>query len=362
MKKTLIASALMASLGASTIASAQEFDDRWYVNIMPGVVITDNDRDADNALGLRLGVGKHFSPNWSLDLEANYANPEQSANDLHWSQYGVGLTGRYHFVEDGRNWAPYLMAGAGIEWAREEFELIRNPASPARRKDSYPYGLFGGGVGVDYGRVGLRTELGYRIDIDDNSATRPNQDTFFDLFANVGLVIKFGPERQPTAPPTPPPAPPPAPVTTCADLDDDGDGVNNCDDRCPNTPAGTAVGPDGCPVPLTIDLRGVNFDFDKSTLRPDAITTLNEAIEILKKYPQLRVEVAGHTDSTGPENYNQGLSERRAKAVYDYLGQNGIDASRMVGPVGYGELRPIDSNDTREGRARNRRTELNVQN
>jgi len=149
---------------------------------------------------------------------------------------------------------------------------------------------------------------------------------------------------------------------TCADLDDDGDGVNNCDDRCPSTPAGTAVGPDGCPVPLTIDLRGVNFDFDKATLRPDAVATLNEAVEILKKYPQLRVEVAGHTDATGPENYNQGLSERRAKAVYDYLGQNGIDASRMVGPVGYGELRPIDTNDTREGRARNRRTELNVQN
>src|SRR5690606_6322061 len=109
-------------------------------------------------------------------------------------------------------------------------------------------------------------------------------------------------------------------------------------------------------VPVTIDLRGVNFDFDKATLRPDAVVILNEAIEILKKYPELRVEVAGHTDSTGPENYNQGLSERRAKTVYEYLGNNGISASRLVGPVGYGELRPIDTNDTREGRARNRRT------
>jgi OOP family OmpA-OmpF porin len=155
---------------------------------------------------------------------------------------------------------------------------------------------------------------------------------------------------------------PVAPQQTCADLDDDGDGVNNCDDKCPNTAAGTAVGPDGCPIPLTIDLKGVNFDFDKATLRPEAEATLAEAVSILQRYPQLRVEVAGHTDSIGTEEYNQGLSERRATTVYNYLTSNGIDSSRLVGPVGYGELRPIDTNDTSEGRARNRRTELNVQN
>ncbi|HVK52920.1 MAG TPA: OmpA family protein, partial [Pseudoxanthomonas sp.] len=69
-----------------------------------------------------------------------------------------------------------------------------------------------------------------------------------------------------------------------------------------------------------------------------------------------------HTDSVGTDAYNQKLSERRAKAVYDYLTSNGVDAGRLVGPTGYGESRPIDTNDTKEGRARNRRTELNVQN
>lgn len=363
MKKNILCVALLGALGASSaaIAQQQDFDDRWYVAIMPGFVVTDNDREADNTLAIRAGVGRFFSPNWSLDLEANYANPELNDSDLLWSQYGVGLTGRYHFLKEGRSWKPYLMVGAGIEWAEEEFELTRNENSPGEREDSFPYGLAGAGVVADYGRLGIRTEIGYRIDIDDNSARAANRDVFTDLFANVGLVIKLGPEPRPVVQETPPP-PPPAPVTTCADLDDDGDGVNNCDDRCPNTAAGTAVGPDGCPVPLTIDLRGVNFDFDKATLRPDAVATLNEAVEILNKYPQLRVEVAGHTDHTGPEDYNQGLSERRARAVYDYLGQNGISNDRMVGPVGYGELRPIDTNDTREGRARNRRTELNVQN
>ena len=159
------------------------------------------------------------------------------------------------------------------------------------------------------------------------------------------------------------------PAQVCGgNADSDGDGVTDCNDRCPGSQAGQAIGPDGCPVPLTIDLRGVNFDFDKATLRPDAQAILAEAVEILGNHPDLRVEVAGHTDAIGTDAYNQGLSERRARAVYDYLTSNGIDASRLVGPNGYGESRPIapntnpDGSDNPEGRAQNRRTELNVQN
>jgi OOP family OmpA-OmpF porin len=172
-----------------------------------------------------------------------------------------------------------------------------------------------------------------------------------------------------TAPTAAAPAPAPAPAApNCADGDDDGDGVNNCDDKCPGSQAGQTIGPDGCPVPVSIDLKGVNFDYDKSNLRPDAVQILTEANEILKRYPELKVEVAGHTDSKGTDAYNQALSERRARAVYDYLTSNGIDAARLVGPNGYGESRPIapntneDGSDNPEGRAKNRRTELNVQN
>lgn len=159
------------------------------------------------------------------------------------------------------------------------------------------------------------------------------------------------------------------PAQVCGgNADSDGDGVTNCNDRCPNSMAGQAIGPDGCPVPLTIDLRGVNFDFDKSTLRPDAVMILDQAVEILSRYPDMRVEVAGHTDSVGTEKYNQGLSQSRARTVYRYLTSHGIHSSRMSGPHGYGETRPIapntnpDGTDNPEGRARNRRTELNVQN
>jgi OOP family OmpA-OmpF porin len=159
------------------------------------------------------------------------------------------------------------------------------------------------------------------------------------------------------------------PAQVCGgNADSDGDGVTDCNDRCPGSLAGQAIGPDGCPVPLTIDLRGVNFDFDKATLRPDAVAILDQAVEILGNHPQMRVEVAGHTDSIGTEQYNQGLSDRRARAVYDYLTSHGVDPGRMSGPTGYGELRPIapntneDGTDNPVGRARNRRTELNIQN
>ena len=234
---------------------------------------------------------------------------------------------------------------------------------PAQHEDNNLAVNLGAGLQFDFGRMDLRTEIGTRLDLDDVQATAGRQQNqFMDLLASVGMTVALGPE--PMAAVAPAPIAPPG----CADLDGDGDGVNDCNDKCPDSQAGQTIGPDGCPVPVSIDLKGVNFDFDKSTLRPDAVAILNEAIEILKRYPDLRVEVAGHTDSKGTDQYNQALSERRATAVYGYLTNNGIDSGRLMGPTGYGESRPIapntnaDGSDNPEGRAQNRRTELNVQN
>ena len=104
----------------------------------------------------------------------------------------------------------------------------------------------------------------------------------------------------------------------------------------------------------------MNFDFDKCNLRPDAVTILNEAVTVVNRM-NIRVEVAGHTDSIGTDQYNQKLSECRAKVVADYLTGHGVSGAKISAVNGYGESRPIDTNDTAEGRARNRRTELNVQ-
>lgn len=108
-----------------------------------------------------------------------------------------------------------------------------------------------------------------------------------------------------------------------------------------------------------IVLRGVNFDLDKAAIRPDAQVILQTAAEALNESPKARVSVTGHTDSTGSEAYNQTLSERRAKAVVDYLVSLGVSASRLSA-TGVGELEPVADNSTADGRAQNRRVELNV--
>ena len=362
MRKKLLCAAMLAGLVLAGAASAQEFDDRWYLTGAAGMNIQDNDRDTRDAAFAAVGVGKFLNQNWSLDAELNYQNPDANRNrDLNWSQYGISLDARYHFLSSGRNWNPYLLMGLGYQRAEEEYNAYPNPISPGVRKDGHVAAKAGVGVQANMGRVGLRTELAYRGDFDNSSVISPDQNWFGDVLASVGVVVPLGPA--PTAAVVPAPMAP-----SCADLDDDGDGVNNCDDKCPDSQPGQTVGPDGCPVPLSIDLKGVNFDFDKSTLRPDAVDVLSEAAQILQRYPELKVEVAGHTDSKGTEAYNQLLSERRATAVYNYLTTNGVSNSRLVGPNGYGESRPIapnanaDGSDNPEGRAKNRRTELNVQN
>ena len=359
MKKKMLATMLLAALGATQQVSAQTFDDRWYGTVAAGVNVQDDDRGTEDSAFGAVGFGKFISPNWSLDAEVNYQNPDKTANNgLWWSQYGISLDARYHFISEGRSWAPYLLAGVGYQRSEEEYDAVPDPESPAQREEGGLAAKVGAGLQFDFGAVGLRTELAYRADFDDGSVAAPDEDWFGDVLASVGIIVPLGPE--PEAPVGPAPVAP-----NCADSDSDGDGVNDCDDKCPGSQAGQTIGPDGCPVPVSIDLKGVNFDFDKSTLRPDAIAILNEAIEILKRYPDLRVEVAGHTDLCGTDEYNQGLSERRARAVYDYLTSNGIDAGRLVGPNGYGESRPLEQTpQTLPGckSETNRRTELNVQN
>lgn len=109
---------------------------------------------------------------------------------------------------------------------------------------------------------------------------------------------------------------------------------------------------------MVITLRGVYFEFGKATLRPESYVALNEAAQILKDNPDIRVEIQGHTDSIGSAAANQTLSERRAYAVVNYLVQyGGIDAQRLVAK-GYGPTQPVASNATEEGRQLNRRVDF----
>jgi OOP family OmpA-OmpF porin len=138
-------------------------------------------------------------------------------------------------------------------------------------------------------------------------------------------------------------------------LDSDGDGVPDYRDQCPNTPAGTEVNALGCPESLVLD--GVNFEFDSAQLTPEARQELNTVAERLANNSGVRVSIEGHTDSVGSAAYNKELSQQRAESVASYLQQSGVQANRMRA-IGYGEERPIATNDTDEGRAENRRVEL----
>jgi outer membrane protein OmpA-like peptidoglycan-associated protein len=113
------------------------------------------------------------------------------------------------------------------------------------------------------------------------------------------------------------------------------------------------------PVQKRIVLRGVHFDFDKATIRKEARPILDEAIATLQREGTVSVVAEGHTDSRGSDTYNQTLSLRRATAVRDYLVAGGIGSSRIQ-VQGFGESRPVASNDTDDGRAQNRRVELRV--
>ena len=141
------------------------------------------------------------------------------------------------------------------------------------------------------------------------------------------------------------------------ELDSDADGVVDSMDRCPNTPKGTPVDSSGCELAREFKLEGVNFEFDSAKLTADSIAKLDAAVVILKRNADDKIEIAGHTDSQGSDEYNMGLSQRRAQAVTDYLVAHGANGNNLT-VKGYGESQPVADNGTKEGRAANRRVEL----
>lgn len=137
------------------------------------------------------------------------------------------------------------------------------------------------------------------------------------------------------------------------DGDDDGDGVLNSKDICPDTLKGAHVNRFGCWI---VEIK---FDNDKSDIKPEYYDELDNVVTVIKNNPGLTIEVQGHTSRTGTAAHNQKLSERRAQEVNDYL-SHGAGASATLIARGYGWRRPVDTNETEEGRANNRRVEFKV--
>ena len=269
---------------------------------------------------------------------------------------------------------PFLLAGVG---------LVQEP------KVSSSSGFFPAieaGIGALFSTadgVNLRASIAAQEVFNDELAS--GQDAFIDYRFNIGVVAPFGSVE---------PAPAKAPV------DGDGDGVPDSADRCPSQPAATA---DGCPTPVApaappsdtdgdgiddskdecpgtleglkvdasgciaaataqkIVLKGVTFLPNSAELTPDAKKVLDEAYDALAGQAGLKVELGGHTDSSGDDKLNLSLSQRRADSVKKYLTGKGIAAERLVAK-GYGEAQPIADNKTKAGRTENRRVELKILN
>ncbi len=157
-------------------------------------------------------------------------------------------------------------------------------------------------------------------------------------------------------------------------IDSDKDGVFDGIDKCPDTPADLAVDDSGCPVPMSeietefintgvITTSKINFESNKDEFLPGTKKVIDEIGAVLVRWPDAKIEIGGHTDAQGAAEYNQKLSEKRAAAVRAYLVSKypKMDTAKLT-VKGFGESKPVTTNDTKEGRAQNRRVEFNVLN
>jgi len=362
--------------------------------VAPAVVHTDGDGDRlvdDSIGGGQISVGWVLSDRVSIEGMGGYSWLS-GVDDLKIWDASVNLL--YSFSPYS-NLSPYLLGGVG---------MMRTDGKTVDKEDS---ALATAGLGLMYrfgnSPVSLRLEYRARFEIF-------NTLTFEDRITALGLQFSFGRKTAPA-----PPAPvdpdsdgdgvpdsrdacPDTPLSWAVDSrgcprDNDGDGVTDDKDRCPNTATGVTVDARGCEIeydgdndsvidrqdacPNTtagarvdvkgceirevINLPGVNFETNSDRFLPGAESVLNDAAATLRMNQDIVVEVAGHTDSAGSAEHNEGLSERRAETVRDYLISRGAHPSNLTSN-GYGEAAPIADNATAEGRARNRRVELRILN
>ena len=217
-----------------------------------------------------------------------------------------------------------------------------------------------GGYGSNWGPFdGFGDVMG---DMDFNMSFRGNAHNRMRGYGNgysrpyYGFGYPYAPVPAAYTPPVAQPIV--APVTAVVvPADGDADGVADASDLCPQSAANAQVDAFGCEVDAAIVLRGVNFLTDSDQLTGQSLAILDVVAATLTANPDIRVQVAGHTDSQGEDVYNKDLSQRRAASVVNYLVGKGV-ASDNLQPAGYGEEQPVADNGSAEGRAENRRVEL----
>jgi OOP family OmpA-OmpF porin len=351
---------LGAALTATHTANAQDeapgAADAGYINVLPFYLSADANRrgTTDDGRGLGVGYGHPIGGRWAWEFQTFADSISISQGDLRdFRQYGVGLDFNYRFVR-GDGPSPFVLLGAGIQ---------RNDVLPESANDNdgfanVGFGLVTGGLGKS--EIRLRAELRYVRDRFEVA----NEGEKNDRRLGIGVQIPLGRrtverivEREVVREQI---VERPAPAQI---VDSDNDGVPDQNDACPGTLAGLATDNRGCAStsPQVVRLEGVNFELNSAVLTADATQILLGVADALRGEPTLRAEIAGHTDSSGSDEYNQRLSQQRADSVLQFLANQGIDRSRLVAR-GYGESRPVTDNASAAGRERNRRVEFEVLN
>lgn len=336
--------ALVSLLGTVVVASAQaeEFlDNRWYAAPFGSYVHTGGDRGADDGWGAGLSIGKILNEHFNVELRGFYNEYEaKSPNVGDWQSAGGSADVMYYFTRN--KFAPYTVFGLG--GMHTEVGSFKGASFIGEAGAGFTYEVTDNFL--------VRSDIRYRYNHNFDQYYGRNTDQFSDMVLNVGFVVPFGPKPVAEAAFE---VPAPTPVPDCSTLDDDNDGVNNCDDQCPHTLAGSKVDYQGCHVSL--ELKGVNFKYDSAELTDDAMYILDTVADNLIQYPDKHdIEVRGHTSSEGTSAYNLNLSQRRSQSVVDYLKMKGVTNNLIA--HGMGEDYPIADNSTEEGRSANRRVEL----
>ncbi len=402
MQKKLISAAAAAVIWAgSAHAVTTDGYDIPYVGAAYLYEFSDRARDSDNGQGFSVNLGwpltAHGYENWAAELTFHAIERDREIDGNPDYQRGLLLDLVYDFGAFG--WGADASSGFGFK----PFALVGLGAvqNDVRGDEHEHFGLnVGGGalIPLNWHGVAVRAEGRVLGQVDDKSVA--GEDILVDYRVSVGLQVPLtaffsvGDRADAGAAPACGLAVvdpvtgradcgsdldrdgvldsldqcPATPAGTAVDArgctlnltdDSDGDGVTNALDLCPGTPAGVKVDEKGCVVGQTLVLRGVNFENDQAVLDLAARAILDDVSTSMKNQANVSVEIGGHTDSNGSETYNQMLSQERAESVRQYLIAHGVEAARLSA-TGYGETRPVASNDTAAGRAENRRVEFKL--
>lgn len=263
------------------------------------------------------------------------------------------LNGVYEF-ENSSIFTPFAKAGVG-------YEMYTNSHT-----NDFDGLLVDAGVGTKVDltkRIALKLEGLYMYKMNSNAGRDGSNGEVHNIAALAGLNFAFGQKVQPAIPVAeepkpevkPEPKPEPKPVVA-APIDSDKDGVFDPSDKCPDTPTGFKVDSDGCPLKATLHLH---FSTDSTKVDAAGTAEVNAFASFLKDSPAYKATIVGHTDNTASDAYNQKLSEKRAEKVKSMLIEDGVAVNRLSA-MGEGEKMPIASNKTKEGRAENRRIEVDL--